>query len=189
MLSGIDDNVPENPPPRPIPSSTAPINKYVTIPTPATEYAPKGYIIDDPARGTIFWEAESDDTPTESKDHSEDETTADTPTTETADSEIGEEQQSLGHPFKIEWISTEKLPFHRARGLCNPWNQNREVKIARDGREIEPSVGRRLVNLFHTSAQQAAAPPIRQQQLMYPERNPQMPLSGYPRDPRFGRPY
>ena len=31
------------------------------IPTPATEFAPKGRIIDDSARGTIFWEAERDE--------------------------------------------------------------------------------------------------------------------------------
>lgn len=29
-----------------------------TIPTPATEFAPKGRVIDDSARGTTFWEAD-----------------------------------------------------------------------------------------------------------------------------------
>jgi hypothetical protein len=32
-----------------------------SIPTPATEWAPRGKIIDDSARGTIFWEAELSD--------------------------------------------------------------------------------------------------------------------------------
>ena len=31
------------------------------IPTEATEFAPKGRIIDDSARGTIFWEVERDE--------------------------------------------------------------------------------------------------------------------------------
>ncbi|KAK5011471.1 hypothetical protein LTR28_002155, partial [Elasticomyces elasticus] len=36
-----------------------------SIPTPATEHAPKGRVIDDSARGTIFWEAETADWDTE----------------------------------------------------------------------------------------------------------------------------
>jgi hypothetical protein len=39
-----------------------------SIPTPATEFAPKGRIIDDSARGTIFWEAELTDSEGE-EDH------------------------------------------------------------------------------------------------------------------------
>ncbi|EMC91167.1 hypothetical protein BAUCODRAFT_570949 [Baudoinia panamericana UAMH 10762] len=101
-----------------------------SIPTPATDTAPKGRIIDDSARGTIFWEA----------DLSDDDTT---PLT------IGNrEGQQWGRQFRVEWISTSRLPFFRIRGLRNPWNANREVKIARDGTELEPSVGRRLLSIF-----------------------------------------
>lgn len=180
MASGIDDTVTdaENPLPRPTPSFTAPADNSITVPTPATEHAPKGYIIDDSARGTVFWEAESDDN-TETQDP-DDETTAGT--AETADSDL--EQQSLGHPFKIEWMSTNKFPFHRARGLRNPWNQNREVKIARDGTEIEPSVGRRLVNLFHTAPTTAhSAGPQYPYQAVH---SPMYPPT-HPADPRCGR--
>ncbi|CAG8981688.1 hypothetical protein HYALB_00006560 [Hymenoscyphus albidus] len=111
------------------------------ISTAATEIAPKGRIIDDSARGTIFWEVERDE----------------------ADAEEDEEEQSdkedqdgdapnskaWGKPFKIEWVSTMRLPFYRTRGLRNPWNSNREIKIARDGTELETSIGRRLLGLFH----------------------------------------
>jgi hypothetical protein len=107
-----------------------------TISTPATEYAPKGQIIDDSARGTIFWEAE----------HSDDET-LDDGIAEPAESES--EPQTWGKAFKVEWISTARVPFYRTRGLRNSWNSNREVKIARDGTEIEPTVGHRLLQLFH----------------------------------------
>jgi YT521-B-like domain len=40
------------------------------------------------------------------------------------------------------------LPFQRTRMLRNPWNGNREVKISRDGTEIEPSVGARILQEF-----------------------------------------
>ncbi|KAK8055375.1 hypothetical protein PG993_000602 [Apiospora rasikravindrae] len=114
------------------------------IPTEATEHCPRGNIIDDSARGTIFWEIERDD--------------ADTPETESEvdDSASGHDGQDAeggskawGKPFKLEWLSSSRLPFYRTRGLRNPWNSNREVKIARDGTELEPSVGRRLIGLFN----------------------------------------
>jgi hypothetical protein len=181
MASGIDDTAAaETTPPRPVPSSTTPVDSSVRTPTPASEHAPKGYIIDDSARGTIFWEADRDEN-VEAKGIE-----IASPVTETAELDI--EPQTLGRPFKIEWISTEKLPFHRARGLRNPWNQNREVKIARDGTEIEPSVGRRLVNLFHSSPQAVAAQSGGSQHI-FPPVNPHMAPMGYPPDPRIGRPY
>ncbi|KFA64185.1 hypothetical protein S40285_00873 [Stachybotrys chlorohalonatus IBT 40285] len=107
------------------------------ISTDATEYAPKGRIIDDSTRGTIFWEAERDDSDSGSDNESE------------AGSNHADESQTWGKPFKLEWLSTTRLPFYRTRGLRNPWNSNREVKIARDGTELEPSVGRRLIGLFN----------------------------------------
>lgn len=110
------------------------------IPTAATEHAPKGRIIDDSARGTIFWEAEREET--EDIDEEED--------IRSNKSEIeAEPAKAWGKPFQVEWISTTRLPFYRTRGLRNRWNSNREVKIARDGTELEPAVGRRLLGLFH----------------------------------------
>ena len=124
-----------------------------SIPTAPTEFAPRGRIIDDSARGTIFWEADPEeedlapiidregDDPVELQRAEE--------TAEDAeDSAIAGEAHAFGKPFKIEWISTNRLPFYRTRGLRNPWNSNREVKIARDGTEIETSVGRRLIQMF-----------------------------------------
>ncbi|KAF8074000.1 YT521-B-like domain-containing protein [Lyophyllum atratum] len=54
-------------------------------------------------------------------------------------------REEWGESFKIEWLSTEKLPFHRTRHIRNPWNHDREVKVSRDGTELEPGVGRRLL--------------------------------------------
>ncbi|KAH8602855.1 YT521-B-like domain-containing protein [Bisporella sp. PMI_857] len=133
------------------------------IPTSATEFAPKGRIIDDSARGTIFWEAEREDEEEEETDSNK--------------SEQGEPAPSKawGKPFKIEWISTTRLPFYRTRGLRNPWNSNREVKIARDGTELETSVGRRLLSLFHRNLS-----PISQTPVQMPGMPIAMPMTGYP---------
>lgn len=43
-----------------------------------------------------------------------------------------------GQAFCIEWVRAENLPFNRIRNLRNPWNADREVKVSRDGTEIEP---------------------------------------------------
>jgi len=119
----------------------------VATATPATETAPKGRIIDDSARGTVFWEAKVD------SDNEQGQQSADEAAAAAAEREEAEgganSPQTFGKPFKITWMSTERLPFYRTRGLRNPWNSNREVKIARDGTELEPGVGRRLVSLFH----------------------------------------
>lgn len=114
-----------------------------SIPTPATEFAPKGRIIDDSARGTIFWEADLTDSESEEVDTNNNQEVG------SVDGDGPAVAQSWGKPFRIEWISTNRLPFYRTRGLRNPWNQNREVKIARDGTELETSVGERLVQMFH----------------------------------------
>ena len=126
-----------------------------SIATPATEWAPRGRIIDDSARGTIFWEAELSDAEEE-----EVTSTAEKEVVSQADMDTSVVAQSWGKPFKIEWVSTNRLPFYRTRGLRNPWNANREVKIARDGTELEPSVGERLVQMFHRLGPSSAGGPV-----------------------------
>jgi hypothetical protein len=134
------------------------------IPTPATDSAPKGRIIDDSARGTIFWEVERDEEDEEgSQSNKSDQEDDFTPPS-----------KAWGKPFKIEWQSTNRLPFYRTRGLRNPWNSNREVKIARDGTELETAIGRRLIGLFHRSPESVQPPPASQ------VHGVQMPLMGYP---------
>lgn len=44
-----------------------------------------------------------------------------------------------GQAFRIEWVRVGNLPFHRIRHLRNPWNADREIKVSRDGTEVEPS--------------------------------------------------
>ncbi|KAI9641139.1 hypothetical protein NHQ30_010569 [Ciborinia camelliae] len=137
------------------------------IPTPASEFAPKGRIIDDSARGTIFWEIERDD-PEELDEEDESQSGK-------SDPDGDAPSKAWGKPFKLEWISTNRLPFYRTRGLRNPWNSNREVKIARDGTELEPSIGKRLLGLFHR-VPSPVAPSVPQM----PMPMPMMPPGGYP---------
>lgn len=145
MISPISEDAKEIYRALPQPETTDVIDAPRSIPTPATETAPKGHIIDDSARGTIFWEAEhSDEEEVEGVEALDDRP---------------EEAQVWGKPFKVEWQSTNRLPFYRTRGLRNPWNANREVKIARDGTELEPSVGKRLVQMFHRLGPSSAGPP------------------------------
>lgn len=150
----------------------------LTIPTPATSTAPKGRIIDDSARGTIFWEAESDKKIQEEQGHEDEAGDLSVENDDSANPSPGT-PQTFGKPFKIKWISTDRLPFYRTRGLRNPWNANREVKIARDGTEIEPNIGRRLVSMFHRPQMAAASsstarppPPPPSQGGMSPFMNP-----------------
>lgn len=71
--------------------------------------------------------------------------------------EVGEE--AWGVPFKIQWIRTDKLSFLRTRHLRNPWNHDREVKVSRDGTEIEPSVGAALLAEWDKLDKEAQPPP------------------------------
>jgi hypothetical protein len=142
MTSPINENAAEIMRALPQVEATVSSDTPKTIPTAATEWAPRGRIIDDSARGTIFWEA---DLPDEEEDVSGRDSTQQT----TSDDGESESAQVWGKPFKIEWLSTNRLPFYKTRGLRNPWNANREVKIARDGTELETGVGKRLVQMFH----------------------------------------
>jgi hypothetical protein len=115
-----------------------------TIPTPATGSAPRGRIFDDEARGTLFWEAMLSDDEGDEGDAGGRGTTTHQPSFKADCSS----PQVLGKLFKVEWLSTNRLPFYKTRGLRNPWNANKEVKIARDGTELETGVGKRLVQML-----------------------------------------
>ncbi|XP_014215728.1 YTH domain-containing protein 1 [Copidosoma floridanum] len=54
----------------------------------------------------------------------------------------------LGGVFKVDWICRKELPFTATLHLYNPWNDGKQVKIGRDGQEIEPRVAEELCRLF-----------------------------------------
>lgn len=132
------------------------------IPTPASEHAPRGRIYHDPVRGTIFWEIDPANEKVDGVDGEVDgEADGEGETSHTdgnkalsakvasSKSKSGANTQHLGRPFAVQWLCVRKLPFIKTRGLKNPWNATREVKVARDGTELEPEVGRRLIALFN----------------------------------------
>jgi hypothetical protein len=84
--------------------------------TPATVSAPSGRIIDDSARGTLFWEAWSSDKEEEDKQGQAQKS-----------NDNDQDEERMGSKFSIEWLSLARLPFIDTRGLRNPWNANREV--------------------------------------------------------------
>ncbi|KAJ7902507.1 YT521-B-like domain-containing protein [Mycena olivaceomarginata] len=61
------------------------------------------------------------------------------------------EGESWGQNFPLHWMCTESLPFTRTKSVRNPWNHDRQVKIARDGTEIEPAVGHALIEQWSGS--------------------------------------
>lgn len=50
-----------------------------------------------------------------------------------------------GDCFRVEWLELRKVPFHKTRHLRNAWNKGREIKVSRDGTELESSVGKRFL--------------------------------------------
>lgn len=50
-----------------------------------------------------------------------------------------DDSDTLALPFRLQWIKVAPLSFFRTRHLRNPWNGDREVKVSRDGTELEPS--------------------------------------------------
>ncbi|GAA5905905.1 hypothetical protein JCM6882_009066 [Rhodosporidiobolus microsporus] len=53
-----------------------------------------------------------------------------------------------GTPFAVEWVTVRNLPFARTKHIRNSFNGNREIKISRDGTEVEPSAGEALLSVF-----------------------------------------
>ncbi|KAF9189517.1 hypothetical protein BGZ51_009496 [Haplosporangium sp. Z 767] len=56
--------------------------------------------------------------------------------------------KSWGIRFPIQWIHVLKVPFSKTSHLLNPLYENREVKVSKDGTEVDPIVGEQLLELF-----------------------------------------
>ena len=69
-------------------------------------------------------------------------------------------EDAWGDCFAVEWISTRKLPFNRTRQIRNPWNHDREVKVSRDGTELEPTAGQRLLDEWHKLSEPPEQEPL-----------------------------
>lgn len=118
----------ESPPPvcEPVEENTTTVTLTDAILDPETgeERCPPGEIVEDTKRGCLFWQV------------------FDCPEEEA-------EQEQWTAPCKLKWLSNgTPLPFTQTKHLRNPLNDDKPVKIARDGTEIEPSVGAQLCSLF-----------------------------------------
>lgn len=54
----------------------------------------------------------------------------------------------LSGVFKLDWINRRDLLFASCTHLKNPWNEDKPVKVGRDGQEVEPTIGEALCRLF-----------------------------------------
>ncbi|CAK5270600.1 unnamed protein product [Mycena citricolor] len=50
--------------------------------------------------------------------------------------------------FPLHWMCVDRMRFSRTKHIHNPWNQDREVKISRDGMEIEPEAGQAVLDIW-----------------------------------------
>ncbi|KAF5317679.1 hypothetical protein D9619_012686 [Psilocybe cf. subviscida] len=66
--------------------------------------------------------------------------------------------ESWGDSFAVEWLCTDRVSFNRTRHLRNPWNHDKEVKVSRDGTEMEPTVGQQLLDEWSRLAADSGVP-------------------------------
>jgi len=59
-----------------------------------------------------------------------------------------ERVKTWGKCFGLHWISLKNIPFAVTRHLRNPWSENKEVRMCRDGTELESNLGLALFSLF-----------------------------------------
>ena len=64
----------------------------------------------------------------------------------------------LGSCFGLEWRRLYDLPYPETDFLRNPLNEDKPVKISRDGQELPPDIGQELVRLFEEGAERAGVP-------------------------------
>jgi hypothetical protein len=62
--------------------------------------------------------------------------------------------------FQVEWIAIHELPFSETLHLHNSWNDNKPVKISRDGQELPPEIGQALCDLISRGANLNTKPPV-----------------------------
>lgn len=59
----------------------------------------------------------------------------------------------FGSPCDIKWMSSTAIPFEDIRGIRNPWNENREVHVARNVTPLHPRAGCDLLNVWKQKGQ------------------------------------
>lgn len=52
-----------------------------------------------------------------------------------------------GRHFDVRWIRLDDLDFSEVSHISNPWNENKSIKISRDGQELPFSVGQQICQM------------------------------------------
>ncbi|CAE7805795.1 CPSF30 [Symbiodinium microadriaticum] len=55
--------------------------------------------------------------------------------------------EGFGRSFEVRWLRLDDLDFSEVSDIVNPWNENRSVKVSRDGQELPHAVGRQVCEL------------------------------------------
>ncbi len=101
-------------------------------PLPASGSLRQGILYEDLDRKSLFWEADD--------------------SLKLSGGEQGTTPPPLsteGHsPFRVEWRKVGPISFNKTKTITNKWNHNREIKISRDGTELDTIAGHQLVRLF-----------------------------------------
>ncbi|KAK2181853.1 hypothetical protein NP493_377g02045 [Ridgeia piscesae] len=56
--------------------------------------------------------------------------------------------RALSGVFKLDWINRHEVPFSKTNLLRNPWNDNKPIKIGRDGQPVEAQCAETLCRMF-----------------------------------------
>ncbi|XP_076307217.1 uncharacterized protein LOC143223302 isoform X2 [Tachypleus tridentatus] len=94
--------------------------------------------------------------------------------------------RALGGVFQVDWICRHELPFTKTQHLYNPWNDGKQVKIGRDGQEIEPRVAEELCRLFPVDEHIDLSGPLRRMKHTRPHSS-RTSRDAYHRDRRYER--
>ena len=65
---------------------------------------------------------------------------------------------AVSNSFNVDWIRRYDLPFKETEHLTNPLNENKPVKISRDGQELPLALGLQLCRMFDEGADAAGVP-------------------------------
>ncbi|XP_058828724.1 YTH domain-containing protein 1 [Topomyia yanbarensis] len=100
----------------------------------------------------------------------------------------GMSAKALGGVIKIDWVCKKELPFTSTTHLYNPWNENKPVKIGRDGQEIEPKVAEELCRLFPEDTTVEMTPILKKSKEASKQMKEKVASKSIRRPPNFSRP-
>lgn len=100
----------------------------------------------------------------------------------------GMSAKALGGVIKIDWVCKKELPFTSTTHLYNPWNENKPVKIGRDGQEIEPKVAEELCRLFPEDTAVEMTPILKKSKEASKLMKEKAASKSFRRPPNFSRP-